>query len=201
MAHVLLYYAHPGQRFSKANRALFAAAQRVAGIDVVDLCAEYPRFDIDVDREQKRLLSHDVILFQFPLFWYSSPAIVKEWEDLVLEHGFAYGEGSHALEGKIMMLAVTAAGSETAYSEEGYQRYPIRTFLTPFERTAGLCKMAFPAPYVLHGSLNAPEDDRLEAHVAGYVRLLEALRDDRYDFGQKDAIVTHDTLPIRVEAA
>lgn len=201
MARVILYYAHPGQRFSQANRALYAAAQSVAGIERVDLCAEYPRFDIDVEREQARLLANDVVVMQFPLFWYSSPAIVKEWQDLVLEHGFAYGAGGTALRGKTLLLALTAAGSEHAYSEEGYQKLPMRQFLTPFERTAGLCGMSFPAPYVLYGALRAPDDGRLDAHVAGYRRLLAALREDRYDRADAPGTVGAESLALTAEAA
>ncbi|SLN22787.1 NAD(P)H-dependent oxidoreductase [Roseisalinus antarcticus] len=197
MARVLLYYAHPGNRFSKANTALLTAARSVDDIDIVDLYAEYPRFDINVDREQERLLAHDVIVLQFPLFWYSAPALVKEWIDLVLEHGFAYGEGGEALSGKTMMLALTAAGPEDAYAPDGYQRHELRTFLTPFERTAGLCSMTFPAPYVLYGSLKAAEAGALGPHVDGYVRLLSALRDDRYDLGKTEGVAVHDRLPIR----
>ena len=36
---------------------------------------------------------HDVVIFQFPLFWYSTPPILKQWQDIVLEYGWAYGEG------------------------------------------------------------------------------------------------------------
>ena len=132
--------------------------------------------------EQQRLLDHDVVLFQFPVFWYSTPSILKEWQDLVLEHGFAYGSGGERLSGKRLMLAVTGAGPEEAYTHNGYQHYPLRTFLTPLEQTARLCKMRFPAPYVLYGSLKAPTAGQVEPHVAGYVALLEAIRDDRYDF-------------------
>ena len=113
-------------------------AKEVDGLTFVDLYAEYPRFDINVEREQERLLAHDVIVFQFPMFWYSTPSIVKEWLDLVLEHGFAYGTGGKALAGKTMMLALTAAGPADAYAKEGYQHYPIRTFLTPLEQSARL---------------------------------------------------------------
>jgi len=182
MANVIVYYAHPGHRFSSANKAMLAEARKIDGISLVDLYAEYPRFDINIDREQRRLLDHDVVLFQFPMFWYSTPSLLKEWQDLVLEHGFAYGTGGDKLRGKTMMLAVTAAGNREAYSELGYQHYPIRTFLTPLERTARLCHMEFSAPYVLYGSLRAPEDGRLLSHVRGYRKLIEAVRDDRYDF-------------------
>lgn len=182
MAKLIVYYAHPGHKHSHANKAMFAAARSVNGITLVDLYAEYPRFEIDIDREQRRLLEHDVILFQFPMFWYSTPSLLKEWQDLVLEHGFAYGAGGDKLAGKNMLVAVTAAGDRAAYSELGYQHYPLRTFLTPLERTAKLCHMEFTAPYVLYGSLQAPDDGRLAPHVAGYRKLLEAIRDDRYDF-------------------
>ncbi|MBT8080877.1 MAG: NAD(P)H-dependent oxidoreductase [Gammaproteobacteria bacterium] len=202
MARLIVYYAHPGHKYSQVNRLMARAAAAVDGITFVDLNHDYPRMDIDVDVEQQRLLDHDVILFQFPLFWYSTPSIIKEWQDLVLEHGFAYGSGGDQLAGKRMMLAVTTAGPEDAYTHRGYQHYPLRTFLTPLEQTARLCKMMFPAPYVLYGALKAPKTGLAEAHVAGYRQLLEAIRDDRFDFDAADTmdIVQVDNLPITMEA-
>ncbi len=88
---VLVLFAHPSQHRSEANKPLFEQAKRIEGVTCVDLYAEYPTFKINIDREQKRLLDHDIIIFQFPLYWYSTPAILKEWQDLVLEYGFAYG--------------------------------------------------------------------------------------------------------------
>ena len=202
MAKLIVYYAHPGHRHSHANKGMVAEAAQIEGITFVDLYADYPRFDIDVNREQQRLLDHDVVLFQFPMFWYSTPSLLKEWQDLVLELGFAYGAGGDKLQGKCMMLAVTAAGDSEAYSAQGYQHYPIRTFLTPLERTAKLCHMEFAAPYVLYGSLRAPNDGRLVNHVKGYRKLLEAIRDDRYDFDQAvhGEVVDCEHLPILEEA-
>ena len=198
MTQLLVYYAHPGHKYSNANRQMAAAAQSVAGINFVDLYAEYPRFDINIDREQQRLLEHDVMLFQFPMFWYSTPSLVKEWIDLVLEHGFAYGAGGDKLTGKRMLLAVTAAGDQEAYTQQGYQQYPIRTFLTPLEQTATLCHMEFSAPYVLYGSLRAEQRGELQQHVTGYRILLEAIRDDRYDFDRAahGEVVRCDDLPL-----
>ena len=155
------------------------AAAAVDGVTYVDLYRDYPRFDIDVNVEQKRLLDHDVILFQFPLFWYSTPSIIKEWEDLVLEHGFAYGTDGDKLEGKRLMLAITAAGPDDAYTSGGYQHYPLRDFLRPLEQTARLCKMEFSPPYVIYSSLRAPEDGRLGDHEhgpAGFDRRRECTR-------------------------
>lgn len=199
MAKLLVYYAHPGHKYSHANRAMFDAAQKIEDITFVDLYAEYPRHIISVDREQTRLREHDVVLFQFPLFWYSTPSIIKEWLDLVLEHGFAYGSEGTELAGKTMMLAITAAGPNDAYTETGFQNFPLRTFLTPLEQTARLCKMRFPAPYVLHSALAAQSDGGIAAHAAGYAQMLTAIRDDTYDFDatMDQDIVTHADLPIK----
>lgn len=199
MSKLIVYYAHPGQKHSNVNRLMYAEAKKVDGISLVDLYAEYPRFEIDVDREQKRLLANDVILFQFPLFWYSTPSLVKEWLDLVLELGFAYGVGGNALNNKRMVLAVSAAGSAEAYTTSGYQRYPLRTFLTPLECTAGLCGMRYTPPYVLYESLQALKQATAAPHASGYKKLLETIRDDRFDFDAADThdVITFNTIPVK----
>ena len=202
MARLLVYYAHPGHRTSHVNRAMAEIAQSIDHIAFVDLYRLYPRHNIDIAAEQGRLIASDVVLFQFPLFWYSTPSLIKEWEDLVLEHGFAYGSGGDRLADKTMMLAVTAAGAEDAYAASGYQNFPLRTFLTPLEQTARLCRMRFTPPYVLFSSLSAPTTDEMDRHVQGYRHLLTAIRDDAYDFDRADqkSLITHDALPLN-EAA
>ena len=198
MARVLVYYAHPGHRFSHVNTALFEAARDIDGISTLDLYRAYPRFNIDIDTEQQRLRDHDIIVFQHPLFWYSTPALIKEWLDLVLEHGFAYGTGGEALHGKALMQAISAAGPEDAYSASGYQHFELRRFLTPMEQTARLCGMRYLAPYPLFGALQAPQDGRLAPHIAGYRTVLEALRDDRLDLDAAVAaeLLDADALPL-----
>jgi putative NADPH-quinone reductase len=198
MTNLIVYYAHPGHKYSHANCEMSRVAAEMDGITYVDLYRDYPRFDIDADIEQQRLLEHDVILFQFPMFWYSTPSIIKEWQDLVLEHGFAYGSGGNKLAGKRMLLAITAAGPEDAYSPGGYQHYPMRDFLRPLEQTARLCGMRFSAPYVLFDSLKAPHEGRIEPHAEGYRRLLHAIRDDRYDWNAADSLglIDYRSLPV-----
>ncbi|MGI9355331.1 MAG: NAD(P)H-dependent oxidoreductase [Rhizobiaceae bacterium] len=199
LKRVLIYYAHPGHRASGVNRPMAEAAESIDGITFVDLYLNYPRHDVNVAAEQERLLTTDIVLFQFPVFWYSTPSIIKDWQDLVLQHGFAYGSGGDRLAGKHMMLAVTAAGPQEAYARDGFQHYPLRTFLTPLEQTARLCQMNFPAPYVLFSSLKAPETDQVKPHVDGYVRLIEALRDEKYDFEAANVAdtISYATLPIK----
>ncbi len=84
---LLIQFAHPAPQKSRANRALLAAARQVQGVTVNDLYEEYPDFHVDVAREQALLATHEVVVFQHPFYWYSAPALVKEWQDLVLTIG------------------------------------------------------------------------------------------------------------------
>ncbi len=160
----------------------------IDGITLIDLYADYPDFQIDIDREQQRLFEHDVIIFQHPLYWYSTPAILKEWQDLVLEHGFAYGSSGMALHGKIFFNALTAGGIEAAYCAEGYNHFTIRELLHPLEQTAVLCGMTYLAPFALFSSRTAVEEGRIGKHVSDWIRVLEALRDDRLDIAAAQSL-------------
>lgn len=110
----MVLFTHPTLQHSQTNRAMLEIARGIDAITLADLYAKYPRFDIDVDEEQELLLEHDAIVFQFPLYWYSTPSILKEWQDLVLQHGFAYGETGVALKNKLWLCAVTAGAAESA---------------------------------------------------------------------------------------
>lgn len=178
---ILVLFAHPSQEHSEVNRPMVDVLANVEGVTVVDLYAEYADFQIDIDREQQRLVEHDVIVFQHPLYWYSTPAILKEWQDLVLEHGFAYGSKETALNGKIFFSSLTAGGLEAAYQAEGYNHFTIRELLRPLEQMASLCHMYYLPPFTIFGSRTAVEEDRVGEHVEDWLRLLRALRDDRID--------------------
>lgn len=179
--NILLYFVHPRTDRSQTNIHLMKTAQSVKGVTIVDLYAEYPTFDIDVELEQKRLRDHDVIIFQHPFYWYSAPALLKEWQDLVLEHGFAYGHNATALKGKIAFHAITSGGSREAYSAEGALGLEIRDLLMPFQKTLELCHMQYLAPFMLYGAAGAGADGRLPDHLNAFRELLSALIDNRID--------------------
>ena len=183
---VLIVFAHPVLERSRVNRRLMEAVRDLPGVTVDDLYEQYPTLDIDVAREQALLTEHDVIVLQHPFYWYSAPALVKEWLDLVLEHGWAYGKGGNALKGKLMFNAVTTGGGDDAYRKEGYNRFTMRELLAPFDQTAYLCGMTYLAPFVVHGALRLAGDATAPA-VAAYRKLLEAVRDDRIDLEKASA--------------
>ena len=167
--------------------ALAANADRLDGVTVHDLYEVYPTFAVDPAREQALLIAHDVIVLQHPFYWYSAPAILKEWQDLVLEHGWAYGEGGTQLRGKITLNAITTGGPEAAYRKGGYNRFTMRELLAPWDQTAHLCGMKFLAPFAVHAALKIAGDADLAAGRAAYVRLVEALRDERLDLDRAAA--------------
>lgn len=178
---ILVLLAHPSLDRSEVNAPMADAVRDTEGVTLIDLYAEYPDFQIDIDREQQRLLAHDVIVFQHPLYWYSTPAILKEWQDLVLEHGFAYGSDGTALQGKLFFSALTAGGLEAAYCAAGHNHFAIRELLHPIEQTALLCGMLYLPPLALFGARTAVDEGRIEQHIDDWVRLLEAVRDHRID--------------------
>jgi glutathione-regulated potassium-efflux system ancillary protein KefG len=180
MRRVLILFAHPALRRSRVNRRLIEAVRGLDGVVVNDLYEVYPEFDIDVDREQRLLEQHDVVIFQHPFYWYSIPAILKEWQDLVLEHGWAYGRDGRALEGKLLLNAITAGGGEEAYRREGSNRFTVRELLAPIEQTARLCRMEYLPPFVVHGTHRLADPD-IARYATDYRRALEALRDGRLD--------------------
>lgn len=196
MAKVLVLFAHPAQHNSRVNKLLAKTARKTEGITFVDLYAEYPRFKIDVDREQGRLLTHDVLVLQFPVYWYSTPAILKEWQDLVLEFGWAYGPGGTRLHGKRMVAAVTLGGAKDAYGPEGQNKFDLRTLLTPLEASANMCGMQFVPPLALFASHHAKEEGRDAIHVAAYRSLLIGLRDGSFVAGS-GPLTTLAELPAR----
>ena len=171
---LLLVLAHPTYERSRANSALAAAAEGVAGVTLHDLYEAYPDFMIDVKREQKRLLEHAVIALQFPLYWYSTPALLKEWLDHVWLHGFAYGRDGTSLRGKTLHCAVTTGGVAADYGAGGANRFSIAEFLRPLEQTAHLCGMRWAEPFVVHGAAVLDEPARA-AEAERYRRRLGEL--------------------------
>ncbi len=97
---ICVIHAHPYPSRSRVNRALADALRALPDLDLRSIYALYPDFDIDVAAEQKALAKAQLIVWLHPLYWYSVPALFKHWCDKVLEFGWAYGDGAHALHGK-----------------------------------------------------------------------------------------------------
>ena len=176
MRKILILFAHPKFEHSVVNQALIESLQGLDNVRIHDLYQRYPDFNIQVQEEQELLLEHDVIVWQHPFYWYSCPPLLKQWIDLVLEFGWAYGPGGLFLKNKYIFNAVTSGGSEEVYSPDGKNRYTINEFLRPFEATAYLCGMRYLPPFHLGGThrINA---EALRQKAEDYRELICLLRD------------------------
>jgi NAD(P)H dehydrogenase (quinone) len=84
---------------------------------------EIDGFSADIKAEIEKLFWCDVLIFQFPLWWFGLPAILKGWVDKVFASGQIYGGGrwydNGVLKGKKAMLSLTTGGRLTMYTEIG----------------------------------------------------------------------------------
>lgn len=179
-SRILILFAHPAFHKSRAHRWLVDAVRELPSVTFHDLYEAYPDYDVDIPREQNLLAEHETIILQHPFYWYSAPPLVKQWQDLVLEHGWAYGSKGTALRGKRAMSAITAGGGEVAYSREGRNRYTIRDLLAPIEQTWRLCGVEWIPPFVVYGT-HAIDETGFRAHAIEYRRVIEGLRDGTLD--------------------
>jgi glutathione-regulated potassium-efflux system ancillary protein KefG len=176
---ILVLFAHPALHKSRVNIRMIETIKGLEGIEFRNLYELYPDFHIDIKREQQQLIENDIIVWHHPFYWYSAPAMLKEWIDLVLEHGFAYGRDGNALKGKKVLSAITAGGRREAYSEEGFNQFTMRQFLVPFQRTVSLCNMEYLPPFVVHGS-HLLQEEQMKNTADDYKKILISLRDNLY---------------------
>jgi len=177
---VLILFAHPAFHKSRINKVLVDGISQIENVTFHDLYEHYPEFDIDVQKEQDLLSEHDCIVFQHPLFWYSTPAILKEWQDLVYEHGWAFGSEGNALKGKLFFNVITAGGPQQAYQNGKYHNHTINQLISPLRQTANLCKMIPLPPFVIHGT-HAIEQDEILNYKKDYFKLLELIVKNELD--------------------
>jgi len=176
---ILILFAHPRLERSQNNIILINHIPKIPEITFHDLYERYPDFNIDLEYEKGLLKDHNIIVWQHPFYWYSAPPLLKQWIDIVLEFGWAYGPGGNALQGKIVFNVLTMGGQEHAYSRDGHNRFTIAELLAPFDQTAYLCKMHWLAPFVLFGTHRISKEGLL-AGAENYRDLLLRLAEGNF---------------------
>ncbi len=137
----------------------------------------------DVAAEQASLLWADAVILQFPLWWFSMPAILKGWVDRVFAHGFAigvpkpgtkqwarYGEGT--LAGRRGMIVTTTGAREEQLGPRGLNG-PLEDILFPLTR--GLLfytGMDVVPSFVVYRTVRLPDERFTEVANAYVERLL-----------------------------
>lgn len=141
---------HPNLEQSRVNRTWKKQLEGSGKITTSrNMYAEYPDFSIDVEKEQALLLEHDRIVFQFPLYWYSVPPLLKKWLDDVLTFNFAYGTEGDKLKGKDMQIVVSVGGRAKFYT--GFDIFAsIPDLMRMFQLTANLVQMNYLVPEYMY---------------------------------------------------
>jgi glutathione-regulated potassium-efflux system ancillary protein KefG len=171
MTKTLVLLAHPDLARSRVNAALAEAVRDLPGVTVHDLLGAYPDRVFDVAEEQRLVLAHDVVVFQFPFHWYSVPNLLKQWMDEVLLRGFAYDAEGPLLSGRTLQVVTSTGGTAEAYGVGGLHQYEMSELLLPLANTAHRVGMAFGTPLVLHDVRNVSAED-LSLHAKRYRELL-----------------------------
>ena len=141
MNNVLIISGHTDLATSVANKTILETlARRLPEAEIVKLDELYPDFKINVEAEQQRLLRADIIVLQYPLFWYSAPSLLERWMEETFRHGFSHGSTGDKLKGKKLVLSFTTG-------------YDIEDFLPCYKATCRLCQMEF-AGYVYTGGVS-----------------------------------------------
>ncbi|UCH45581.1 MAG: NAD(P)H-dependent oxidoreductase [Nitrospiraceae bacterium] len=178
--NILILFAHPALQKSRVNRHLITYVRNIEGVTFHDLYEAYPDFHIHIKKEQNLLEAHDIIVLHHPIFWFSTPAIIKEWFDLVLVHGWAFGREGRALQGKKMLSVISTGGRESLYQTKGFHGHTIGEFLYPIQQTARVCRMDYLPPFVVHGTHTLTPEE-IGAYGREYQKIIAALRDGNID--------------------
>lgn len=165
---------HPDLSESRANRSMLEAVKDLPGISVVDLYGVYPSDQVDTALETQRLLSAKRLVLQFPVQWYSTPALLKTWQDSVLTRMYyiAYETEGRRLEGMPIMIAATAGNTHEAYSENGANGFALEQLLQPLRATAHRCQWAWSEPFLVYRA-NKLSGAELDVIASQYRRWIE----------------------------
>lgn len=145
----LIIVSHPEIDESGSQQYLKEALPGSSEITFHHLETTYPDGKIDIEQEQKLLQNHDRIIFQFPLYWYSSPPMLKHWQDEVLTENFAYGYGGNKLKEKELGLVLVIGMPEKEYQVGGREGFSLSTLTTPYQAMAKKTQMHFLKPFLI----------------------------------------------------
>lgn len=171
MTQTLILMFHPDFAASRANRALHDAAVAVDDVTIVDMAALYPDGRIDIDAEVARLLAADRLILQFPVQWYSTPPLLKAWQDAVLTRMVYLAprtEGA-ALVGMPLLVVATAGNVREAYGPGGANLFPLAELLKPLQATANRCGFIWADPHLVYEA-NRAGPEALAGEAGLYAR-------------------------------
>ena len=162
---------HPNLEQSKVSKLMANKISKQSNIIVRDMYSIYPDGNIDVATEQSLLQQADRIVFQFPMYWYNAPALLRQWEDDVFTHGFAYGSQGGALTGKELVVAISTGAELEEYVRDAHVNYTVTDLLRPFQATSDFTGMTYKKPFMVGNAVMISEEEleKVAEEYASYI--------------------------------
>jgi len=157
MKKVVIISGHPDLKNSCANKTILDEISKLCPeIEIRKLDELYPDYNFDVKTEQAALEKADIIVFQYPMHWYSTPGILKLYIDKIFLHGWAYGSKGTALKGKTFIISVTEGAPENEYTAEGAMKHTVEEFSYSLAGFAALCNLDCKKLFSIGGVMYVP---------------------------------------------
>lgn len=158
----LVIVSHPEIGESSSQQYLLHSVPESENITIHHLETAYPDGEIDIKKEQKLIQSYDRILFQFPFYWYSSPPLLKKWQDEVLEEHFAHGYRGEKLTGKEFGLILVIGVAKKEYQAGGTEGFTVNELITPYRALAKKTGMRYMRPLEIYQFQYMKEPERMD---------------------------------------
>jgi NAD(P)H dehydrogenase (quinone) len=142
----------------------------------------------ELEEEMKKIEACDLMIWQFPIWWYGVPAILKGWVDRVFAIGRAYGQGqtyeTGVFKGKKAMLSLTTGSGPEKYLPDGFDG-DIMGILRPVHR--GILQytgFTVLAPHITYSPARKSKQE-LEAELQAYAnRLTHIWEEPAFEVGR-----------------
>jgi len=179
----LIIITHPNIEHSSINKRWVEELRKYQDkFTIHELYKAYPNGNIDVEKEQKLVECHGNLVFQFPLFNFSSPSLLKKWLDDVLVYNWAYGKNGDKLKNRKVSLAVSVGIQKKDYQPSGKYYYTLEEILVPFKVLFKFyCKANYCDFYSFYGSEKTPGEpysssiEDIEKSASDYICFLNEL--------------------------
>ena len=174
MNNILIVSGHTNLNDSVANKKILEElSKKISNAEIDYLSKLYPDYKINIEEEQNKLMKADIIVLQYPLFWYSMPSLLEKWMEEVFKHGFSHGSAGDKLKGKKLIVSLTTGAPEEAYNN-------IDEFLNPIKASCKLCQMEYIGSIVTYGvsyQLRNEKGKEIEDKAINHAnRLIEMIR-------------------------
>lgn len=162
MTKTIVYMAHPDSNNSSSQQFLLSSGTSITDVTYVDLQNEFDQAKaFDVQKEQHRLLDYDRIIFQFPLYWYQAPAILKLWLDTVFEDRVTNPVFAMQLQDKELGIVAVVGVKAGEFQAGGREKRTLSELLSPYEVLANYYGMKYLPIFAVHQFAYLSEEEKM----------------------------------------